>query len=234
MLSSPPRDFPSGALDVERNLVVPGSHFRNTLYTLTGTRLVPWRLPRDHEKDHYSDVLSLSSASWRAFLFFRSRPLRYPPFLFNYTTEAMIDTRLIVFMQKPLHASWYLMSTTKCSTLQAKCPHIYVRVHAYVRLNNDDCSRMYVLAMADLCARFVLQPVRNAIKRIKFVFNITAKYFFYHFSRILMKFYNSHYNCNELFSSFILVSTNVIGLWAKFLHLTFLSVYKYIFIYVCI
>lgn len=33
------------------------------------------------------------------------------------------------------------------------------RVHTYVRLNNDDCSRMYacmyVLAMADLCARFV-------------------------------------------------------------------------------
>lgn len=105
------------------------------------------------EKDRYDDVLSLSCAPLREEpSSFSARVRRYrPPFSFNYTTEAMIDTRLIVFAQKPLHASWYLMSTTKCSTLLAKCP----RAHTYVRLNNDDSSRMYACMYVLAMARFM-------------------------------------------------------------------------------
>jgi hypothetical protein len=78
------------------------------------------------EKDRYRNVLSLPFSFSHSFVpssfspFVRRRRRRrrrYRPFSFNYTTEAMIDTRLIVFVQKSLHASCYPMSATKCFAL---------------------------------------------------------------------------------------------------------------------
>lgn len=161
MLSSPPRDFPSGASGVECNLIVPGLHFRNTLYTLTGTRLVSRRLPRDHGK---------RSLRWRSISVFRSAE---EPSSFSIRVRPGIPHSCSITRPKQ-----WLIRGLSCSCKSHFMPlgawrrqrnalhcrrnvrvYMCARVHTYVRLNNDDCSRMYacmyVLAMVDLCAPFV-------------------------------------------------------------------------------
>lgn len=125
--------------------------------------------------------LSSFSRSSRVLLLSPFARRRYRPFSFNYTTEAMIDTRLIVFVQKPLHASWCPMSATKCSALPSS-----VRVYACTRLNNDDGSRVYMYTLTDRGFMRSTRPFydpRNAITGINL-----SLYNHEIFPRILMEF----------------------------------------------
>lgn len=143
MLSSRPRDFPPGELwPLRRNLVVPGLHFRNTLYARLQVRRVSDGSHATMEKGRYRDFLLLPCALLPPPLLLLLRLLRrrrYLPFSFDYTTKLMIDTR-------------HYRARAKASTSTMKRHETTVYVHVYAQIMMMARTHTYVFAMADLWA----------------------------------------------------------------------------------
>lgn len=133
MLSSLPRDFPSGASGAGCNLI-PSLHFRKIPHTCLQVRSV---LNDSHVKKpvivNFYLCLELCCEAFLSFV------RRYLLFSFNYTVKVIIDT--IALLRKLLSTSWYLIWTTKYFILPTECVHMCI--HALCICLNDDNLRMY-------------------------------------------------------------------------------------------